>query len=82
MGTDSISLTPVLGLVAETRELLFNDSGPTSGGVYYVGKFAVDGSSVNANDAPLRLTKASAVLRLRMTLRRLSYAGSCAYGCL
>lgn len=48
-GTDPISLTPVLGLVAETGELFFNDAGPINGGVYYVGKFTVDGNAIAAN---------------------------------
>ena len=49
VGTDPISLTPVLGLVAETGELFFNASGAINGGVYYVGKFSADGDTINAN---------------------------------
>jgi len=48
VGTDPLSPGhPVLGLVAETGELLFLDAGWTSG-VYYVGQFKTDGSSINA----------------------------------
>jgi hypothetical protein len=49
VGTDPISLTSVLGLVAETGELFFNAGGAINGGVYYVGQFTVDGNSINAD---------------------------------
>ena len=49
VGTDPISLTPVLGLAAETGELFFDGGGAINGGVYYVGKFAVNGNTANAN---------------------------------
>jgi len=49
VGTDPISLTPMLGLVAETGELFFNAGGAINGGVYYVGQFTVDGNTINAN---------------------------------
>lgn len=49
VGTDPISLTPVLGLVAETGELFFNAGGAINGGVYYVGQFTVDGNTINAD---------------------------------
>jgi hypothetical protein len=39
----------VLGLVAETGDLFFSGGGPINGGVYYVGQFTVDGSTINAN---------------------------------
>jgi hypothetical protein len=39
----------VLGLVAETGELFFNAGGAINGGVYYVGKFSVDGNTINAD---------------------------------
>src|ERR1700722_11072208 len=49
IGTYPISSTSVLGLVAETGELFFNDGGAINGGVYYVGQFTVDGNSINAD---------------------------------
>ncbi|HVO47913.1 MAG TPA: hypothetical protein VMT29_16435 [Steroidobacteraceae bacterium] len=48
-GVDAISATPVLGLVAETGDLFFSAEGPTTQGVYYVGKFVTDGNAINAN---------------------------------
>jgi hypothetical protein len=49
VGTDPISSTPVLGLVAETGELLFNAGGAINGGAYYVGQFTVDRNAANAD---------------------------------
>jgi hypothetical protein len=39
----------VLGLVAETGELFFSAGGAMNRGVYYVGQFTVDGTTINAN---------------------------------
>jgi Immunoglobulin domain len=49
VGTDSSYTFTVLGLVAETGELFFSDTGVTSNGVYYVGQFTSEGNAINAN---------------------------------
>jgi hypothetical protein len=49
VGTDSSTTFPVLGLVAETGELFFSDTGTTTNGVYYVGQFVSDGNAIKAN---------------------------------
>ena len=64
VGTDSISATPILGLVAESGELFFNAGGAINGGVYYVGQFTVDRNTINAN------IDAIAMPRLPLSRRR------------
>lgn len=49
LGTDPISASSVLGLVAETGQLFFSDEAWTSSGAYYVGKFITNGNATNAN---------------------------------
>src|SRR5438309_1981557 len=49
IGSDPISVMPVLGLVAESGELFFRSQGPTTAGVYFVGQFKTDGNAINAN---------------------------------
>jgi len=49
VGSDPISIMPVLGLVAESGELFFRSQGPTTAGVYFVGQFKTEGNAINAN---------------------------------
>lgn len=49
LGTDPISVTPVVGLVAETGDLFFTAGGPINGTAYYVGQFTAVGNTINAN---------------------------------